>query len=39
VFFGGALATEIELAMEPHEPVLIPDLREEGPKLASGSKN
>jgi membrane protein len=39
VFFGGALATEIELAMEPHEPLLIPDLRGEEPKLVSGSKN
>jgi membrane protein len=39
VFFGGALATEIELAMENEATALIPDLRDDGPKLASGSKS
>lgn len=39
VFFGGALATEIELAVEASAPALIPDLRGEPPKLASGSKS
>lgn len=39
VFFGGALATEIELAMESQPPLLIPNLREKEPRLASGSKS
>ncbi|MBP6545949.1 MAG: YihY/virulence factor BrkB family protein [Phenylobacterium sp.] len=43
VFFGGALATEIELAMVEHRlarrPDLLADLRGEKPKLVSGSEN
>ncbi|MBP9756028.1 MAG: YihY/virulence factor BrkB family protein, partial [Phenylobacterium sp.] len=43
VFFGGALATEIELAMVEHrlarQPDLLPDLRGEKPKLVSGSES
>jgi membrane protein len=38
VFFGGALSTEIELALEAQEIALIPDLRGSKP-MASGSKN
>lgn len=43
VFFGGALATEIELAMVEHrlarQPDLLADLRGEKPKLVSGSES
>jgi len=31
IFFGGALATEVELALKPAHPVLLPDLRGERP--------
>ncbi|MDO8378982.1 MAG: YihY/virulence factor BrkB family protein [Phenylobacterium sp.] len=37
IFFGGALATEIELAMDEHRTALLPDLRGQDPKLVSGS--
>ncbi|MFZ3005706.1 MAG: YhjD/YihY/BrkB family envelope integrity protein, partial [Phenylobacterium sp.] len=43
VFFGGALATEIELAMVEHrlarQPDLLADLRGEKAKLVSGSES
>ncbi|HEX5377898.1 MAG TPA: YihY/virulence factor BrkB family protein [Phenylobacterium sp.] len=39
VFFGGALATEIELAMEVETRATLADLRGEQPTLASGSKS
>ena len=38
VFLGGALATEIELALDAQELALIPDLRGSKP-MVSGSKN
>ena len=38
VFLGGALATEIELALDEQELALIPDLRGSEP-MASGSRN
>jgi membrane protein len=39
VFFGGALATEIELAMEAPSPALVVELDGTKPRLASGSKS
>lgn len=43
IFFGGALATEIELAMVEHrlarQPELLPDLRGEKARLVSGSES
>ena len=39
VFFGGALATEIELAMESEAIALIPDMRGDEAKRVSGSKS
>ncbi|WP_421933596.1 YihY/virulence factor BrkB family protein [Phenylobacterium sp.] len=37
IFFGGALATEIELAMDEHRTALLPDLRGDKARLVSGS--
>jgi membrane protein len=31
IFFGGALATEVEIALKPAHPILLPDLRGEKP--------
>ena len=39
IFFGGALATEMEIAMEDAEQPRLAELGGENPKLASGSKS
>jgi membrane protein len=39
IFFGGALATEVELAIDAGRTELLPDLRGAKPRLVSGSEN
>jgi membrane protein len=38
VFYGGALATEVEVALDAHDMALIPDLRGAKPRLVSQPK-
>jgi membrane protein len=38
IFFGGALATEVELAIKAAEPKLLPDLRGERPIASARGK-
>jgi membrane protein len=38
IFFGGALATEVELAIKAAEPKLLPDLRGERPIVSARGK-